>query len=145
MLYLGADHRGFVLKESLKRHLTRRGVVFEDLGAHELNINDDYVDFALAAGQAVANDPVTHKAILVCGSGIGMDIVANKIHGVRAALVTGLHQAIASRHDDDANVLVLEADTTTENEACALVDRWLATPFSNEQRHRRRLDKVAEL
>lgn len=145
MLYLGADHRGFALKESLKAHLVERGVAFEDVGAHELTPGDDYVDFALAAARAVAERAQTHRAILLCGSGVGMDIVANKVDGVRAALVTGLHQALASRHDDNANVMVLEADKTTADEAAALVDRWLATPFSNEERHRRRLEKIAEV
>lgn len=142
MLYLGADHRGFALKESLKRHLMKRQVAFEDYGAPDLIPGDDYVDYGLAVARAVAIDPASHRGVLICGSGIGMDIVANKVRGVHAALVTEPRQAIAARADDDTNVLVLEADTTTPDRAIELADLWLDTPFSNLDRHRRRLEKI---
>ena len=96
MLYLGADHRGFGLKESLKRYLTKHGIPFVDFGAASLVPGDDYVDYGLAVAKAVADDPEAHKGILICGSGIGMSIVANKVKGVRASLVTELRQAAAS-------------------------------------------------
>jgi len=145
MLYLGADHRGFGLKESLKRYLTKQGVLFEDFGAANLVPGDDYVDYGLAVAKAVANDPEAHRGVLICGSGIGMSIVANKVKGVRAALVTELRQAVAARADDDANVLVLEADTTTPDHGIEKVEKWLNTPFSGAERHQRRLDKIKEL
>ena len=145
MLYLGADHRGFALKESLKGHLKARGVAFEDFGADVLAPEDDYVAYAVRVADAVAADPGVHRGILACGSGIGMAVVANKIKGIRAGLVTELGQAIASRQDDDANVLVLEADTTTPEQGAGIVDQWLQTPFSGASRHRRRLENLQAL
>lgn len=143
MLYLGADHRGFGLKESLKRFLTKNGIQFEDFGAATLSPDDDFIDYAIPVAQAVAADPAVHRGILMCGSGVGMDIAANKVRGVRAALVRSVHQAIGSRKDDDANVLVLDADETSGVDATDIVQVWLATPFSDEPRYRNRLDKLA--
>lgn len=145
MLYLGADHRGFGLKEALKQYLADQGIAFEDFGAASLVPGDDYVDYGLAVAKAVANDPDIHKGVLICGSGIGMSIVANKTKGVRAALVTELRQAAAARADDDANVLVLEADTTTPERGIEIVDTWLNTSFSGAERHQHRLNKIKEL
>jgi ribose 5-phosphate isomerase B len=145
MLYLGADHRGFALKESLKRHLSAGGVPFEDYGDERPEPEDDYVDYGLAVARAVAADPLKHRGVLICGSGIGMAVVANKVKGVRAALVMGIHQAVASRTDDDANVLVLEADETTGERAAEIIDRWLTAPFSGAERHQRRLEKIKAL
>src|SRR3989338_4393864 len=117
MLYLGADHRGFALKESIKRHLTQRRVPYEDTGASALVPGDDYVEYGLAVARAVAEAPAEHRGILLCGSGVGMDIVANKVRTIRSALVTEVRQATASRTDDDTNVLVLEADSTAVDRA----------------------------
>jgi ribose 5-phosphate isomerase B len=145
MLYLGADHRGFALKESLKRHLSQRGVAFEDYGASDLTPDDDYVDYGLAVARAVSLDPAVHRGVLLCGSGVGMAVVGNKVRGVRAALVCSRHQAVAARTDDDANVLVLNADETTEPDAAAVTQAWLDTVFSGAERHVRRLEKIRQL
>ena len=145
MIYLGADHRGFGLKESLKRFLTKNRIPFEDFGAAKLDPTDDFIDYALPVARAVSTDPVQHRGILMCGSGVGMDIAANKVRGVRAALVRSVHQAIGSRKDDDANVLVLDADETSGADAADIAQVWLSTPFSNEPRYRSRLDKLARL
>lgn len=145
MLYIGADHRGFALKESLKRYLSAQGVTLEDYGATTPIPDDDYVDFGMAVAKAVATDPIVNRGVLICGSGVGMSVVANKARGVRAALVRSHHQAVASRTDDDANVLVLDADETTEPEAAEMIRAWLNTPFSGEERHRRRLEKIKAL
>lgn len=144
MVYLGADHRGFALKESVKRYLTKVGVLFEDVGASSLEPSDDYADYGIAVAEKVSANPSENRGILMCGSGVGMDIVANKMKGVRSALVTEPRQAIAARNDDDTNVLVLEADTTNVETARDIVDLWLKTPFSGEERHVRRLQKIAE-
>jgi len=145
MLYIGADHRGFGLKESLKRYLTQNDIKFEDFGASQLEPGDDYVDYGLAVARAVAIDPTIHKGILICGGGIGMDIVANKVKGIRSALVGSVHQAVSARTDDDTNILVLEADETTPDDAGDIADRWLNTEFSGAERHVRRLEKISQL
>ena len=144
MLYLGADHRGFPLKESLKWHLQEQGVACEDYGAAELLPGDDYVDYGRKVAEAVANDPANNRGVLVCGSGVGMDIVANKVRGVHSSLVTTPAQAAAARREDDPNVLVLAADITTPEQAITILNLWLATPFSGEERYTRRLNKLRE-
>ncbi|MFA5954918.1 MAG: RpiB/LacA/LacB family sugar-phosphate isomerase [Patescibacteria group bacterium] len=144
MLYLAADHRGFGLKESLKRYLTKEGIPFEDYGPKELNPTDDYVDYGLPVAKKVAERASEDQGILICGSGVGMDIVANKVPHVRAALVRSVHQAKAARNDDDANVLVLDADETSHELSLDIVRTWLATPFSGKERHQRRLEKIAD-
>ena len=145
MIYLAADHRGFRLKEAIKKSLIERGIAVEDVGALALDIGDDYVDFAAVAAAKIAEDPSERKGIFLCGSGQGMDIVANKFRGVRAALCWNTHEAEQSRRDDDANVLVLAADEADATQAQEIVSLWLATPFSGEDRHIRRLKKIEEI
>lgn len=144
MVYLGADHRGYELKERLKEHLAKAGVVFEDLGAHELNPNDDYVDFGAAVAQAVAQKPNEHRGVLICHSGIGMDIVANKIKGIRAASVGSEAVAAETRRDNDSNVLILSGELMPAH-AALIAETWLKTAFSGEERHARRIKKIADL
>lgn len=143
-LYLGADHRGFALKEQLKSWLQEQGHEVHDHGAASLDKEDDYPDFAVAVAQAVAKDP-TGRGIVLCGSGIGMAIAANKITGVRASVVTDPTLAQLSRHDDNINVLSLGADFLSEQDAKAIVTAWLAADFSGEPRYQRRLEKIAQL
>ena len=145
MIYLAADHRGFRLKESLKALLLAEGHAVEDVGALALDSGDDYPDFAAAAAKKIAAGPAKHKGILLCGSGHGVDIVANKFKGVRAALCWNADVARQSRAHDDANVLVFAADWLDENNAKEIVRVWLATPFSGEERHRRRLEKINQV
>ena len=144
-IVLAADHRGFKLKEALKRFLAERGYAADDAGATVENPADDYVDFAAAASARVAEDPENHRGILICGTGIGMDIVANKFRGLRAALVGERATAIQSREHGNANILVLAADTLAPNAAEEIVMTWLETPFPGEERHARRLRKIAEI
>ncbi len=145
MIYLAADHRGFQLKESLKRFLTERGTSFEDVGAPTYAEGDDYVDFAAAAAQKIVVNPDTDRGIFLCGSGHGVDIVANKFRGVRAALCWDVDEARKSRNDDDANVLALAADESNEIQARDIVSAWLDTEFSGEDRHIRRLKKIGKI
>lgn len=142
MIYLAADHRGFGLKETIKKMLAEQGIANEDCGAFAYEQGDDYVDFAAAASANIATNPAGHKGIFICGSGQGMDIVANKFKGIRAALCWNRREAEQSRRDDDANVLVLAADQLTPEEAKEIMDVWLATPFGGEERHVRRLKKI---
>ena len=141
-IYLGADHRGFELKEKLKEWLKGHGYSAEDLGAHKLEPEDDYVDFAVAVAQKVSEGPDAHKGILICGSGQGMAIAANKFKGVYAALCWNEGVAKQSREHGNANVLVLPADELPFDFAVKIVEVWLDTPFRGEERHARRLKKI---
>ena len=145
MIYIGSDHRGYNLKEKLKIYLTELGFVFDDLGAKELIPDDDYPDYALAVAQKVAEDPENNRGILICGSGVGVDIVANKIKGIRSALCFDVKQAQASRNDDNANILSLSANFISESLAKEIVKIWLETPFSGEENHARRIDKIKKI
>lgn len=142
MIYLAADHRGYTLKEVLQKRLTAEGHIVEDVGAFGFVPDDDYVDFAEEAAKKVNADPHHNRAILICGSGHGMDIVANKYGHVRAALGFNRDVAIQSRAHEDANVLVLPSDWLKEEEAASIVTAWLSAPFSGEDRHLRRIEKI---
>lgn len=145
MIYLAADHRGFQLKEALKRFLGERGVAFEDVGALAYGQSDDYVDFAAAAAAKIAGNPSEHKGIFLCGSGHGVDIVANKFRGVRAAVCWNTQVAKQSREHDDVNVLVLPADSLDEMQVKEIISVWLGASFTGEDRHIRRLKKIEEI
>jgi ribose 5-phosphate isomerase B len=145
MLYIGADHRGFELKEKLKEWLKDHGHSVEDLGAHKLEPEDDYPDFAEAVARKVSEDPDSNRGILLCGSGHGMDIVANKFKEIRAALCFNTAVAKQSREHEDANVLILAADWVAPNEAREVVKIFLETKFSGEERNERRIQKITEI
>jgi len=151
MIYIGSDHRGYKLKEALKVYLKELNYDFEDLGAKELNPDDDYPDFALAVAKKVADQPEAgqpwagNRGILICGSGVGVDIVANKIKGIRSALCFDAKQARASRNDDDTNILSLSADYISEDLAKEILKIWLETPFSGLEHHARRVEKIEKI
>lgn len=142
IMYLGADHQGFRLKEAVKAFLKDRGYQVEDVGNARYDENDDYPDFAAEVAERVGGDYENSRGILLCGSGVGMSIVANKFRHIRAALVTTPDQAFDSRNDDDANVLVIAANYVTSDTARKILVTWLETPFSREERHRRRLAEI---
>lgn len=142
MIYIGADHQGYKLKEALKKYLNAHGVKYEDMGNHALEPEDDFPDFAFAVGLKVASNPRKHRGILLCGSGIGMTMAANKVRSVRAGHVSNAIEARKGRSDDDVNVLVLSAWEMTPALAGKLVKIWFATPFSQEKKYRRRVRKV---
>lgn len=137
---IGADHRGFALKEVIKAYLLQKGISVEDVGASRENPLDDYPDFAYPAALAVAKGGAL--GVLLCGSGMGMDIVANKVRGARATIVKSPEEAKYARDHDDVNIMTLAADELTEDEATAIVEVFLATPFSGEESHVRRLQKL---
>lgn len=145
MIYLGADHRGFNLKEYLKKYLTDKKIQFFDVGAMELVKTDDYPDYAEMVAKSVAKAPLEYKGILICGSGHGVDIVANKYKGVRSALAFNKDVALQSRAHEDVNVLTLPANWLKPEEAEEILGIWLNTKFSGAKQHQRRLDKIAEL
>ena len=144
-IFIGADHRGFELKEKLKQFLSNKGYTVMDKGNDHYDETDDYPDFASLVAQEVAEDPDNRRGILICGSGVGIDVVANKFSRVRSALANNSDQAFSSRNDVDANVLCLAADFLDEEEAKKILSVWLQTPFSKEERHKRRLRKISEI
>ncbi|MGC9968550.1 MAG: RpiB/LacA/LacB family sugar-phosphate isomerase [Minisyncoccia bacterium] len=144
-IYLGADHRGFNLKERLKQELKNEGYDVVDCGAAELVPDDDYPDYASAVAAKVAAAPEVGRGIVICGSGFGTDIVANKFDGVRAGLAMSADHAYQGRHDDDLNVLALAAGFVDEAAALNIVKVFLTTPFAKEERYARRLQKIGKI
>jgi ribose 5-phosphate isomerase B len=147
IIYIGSDHRGFYLKETLIEALNKKdGYQVVDIGNSESSPTDDYPDFASAVAEKVAGTGSEVRGIVICGSGFGVDIVANKFKGVRSALAMSAEQIRAGRHDDDVNVLSLAANFIKPEEALEIVNVFLATPFeSNEERYVRRLDKITAI
>ncbi|HWS17810.1 MAG TPA: ribose 5-phosphate isomerase B [Candidatus Elarobacter sp.] len=139
---LGADHAGYQLKDQIKLHLQQQGIDVRDEGTSSAE-SVDYPDYA----RAVAHDVSERRAdlgILVCGSGIGMAITANKVDGIRAANVSTEYEAQLSREHNNANVLALGARIINSDEAFRIVDKWLATPFAGG-RHERRVEKITAI
>jgi ribose 5-phosphate isomerase B len=143
-IYIGADHRGFELKEKIKHWLTSWGYEIEDAGAFEYNKDDDYPDFAFSVTQKVAVSSEA-RGVLVCGSDVGMAIAANKIKGIRAGGATIVEQIKAAVNDDDINVLTLGADYLSDQTAQDIVKIFLDTKFSGDVRHVRRINKIINL
>lgn len=141
---IGADHAGFALKETLKEYLSEQGYEVVDVGAHEYDGSDDYPDFSEAVGRAVVAGEAP-RGILVCGSGVGACIAANKINGVRACLCHDIYSATQGVEHDDMNVLCLGGLIIGEALARKLVDGFLSAAFIGEGRFQRRLDKVLAL
>jgi ribose 5-phosphate isomerase B len=140
-IYLGADHRGFELKEKLKQVLAGEGYDVVDVGAASYDKEDDYPDVSAAVARAIQKNDEA-RGILICGSGFGVDIAANKFHGVRAALPMSPDHAYQARHDDNANVLAIAANFIDEPTALKIVSTFLSTPFAHEERYQRRLEKI---
>jgi ribose 5-phosphate isomerase B len=143
-IYLGADHRGYLLKEKIARFLFEKGYSFEDMGALSLNPDDDYPLYAEKVASMIASSP-EDRGILVCGSGVGVLIVANKFDGVRAGLGINKEQVVAARNDDDINVLALASDFTDEKQALEMVLAFLETPFSGKEKHKRRIEDISRI
>ena len=146
-----SDHAGYSLKESLRAFVESLGHDVVDVGAHEYDPEDDYPAYCAEAARAVAQEPETTRAILLGGSGQGEAMVANRFRGVRAVVYNGesrgalyneLDEIALSREHNDANVLSLGARFMVIEEAKEAVQRWLETPFSGEERHRRRIANI---
>ena len=142
MIYIGADHHGYKLKEVLRRYLDALGLKYEDMGNHEYEELDDYPDFARPVAEGVAEDPENNRGILLCGSGVGVDIVANRHKGVRSALVSTVDLAAHARRNDNCNVLSLAADILEEKKMKKMVKTFLETEFSGKEKYVRRLNKI---
>ena len=142
VIAIGADHAGFELKEALKRTLDERRVTWVDVGTTG-SASVDYPDFAAQVASAVTRGQAD-RGILVCGSGIGMAIAANKVPGIRASVITDVEAATLAREHNDLNVLTLGARRTTVDDAERIVGAFLDTPFAGG-RHTARVDKIAAL
>ncbi len=141
---IGADHGGYPLNERVINELDGAGHEIIDFGTHVGSRPDDYPDYALKVGQAVQNSEAD-IGILICGSGVGASVAANKLKGIRAALSGDTYSAHQSREHDDCNVLCLGARVTGEELALEIVRAFVGATFSGEERHRRRLAKIAEI
>ncbi|TDB91270.1 ribose-5-phosphate isomerase [Micromonospora fluostatini] len=141
-VYLGSDHAGFELKVHLANHLATQGYEVVDVGPHAFDPEDDYPAFCLHTGDRVVADPGS-LGVVIGGSGNGEQIAANKVAGVRAALAWNVDTAQLARQHNDANVVAVGARQHTLDEATALVEAFLGTPFSGNDRHARRIAQVA--
>jgi ribose 5-phosphate isomerase B len=142
MIYLAADHGGYALKEKIKRYLDKRGEQYTDVGATILDTKDDYPIYAEKLGKAVVVNQA--KGIGICSSGVGMSIAVNKVNGIRAVEANNIEEARFSRLDNDANVLVLGAKFFDDESGWKIIDAWLDTPFSGEERHIRRIKEISD-
>jgi len=139
-IYLGADHAGFKLKEEVRRFLQLKKIPFVDFGTDSAD-PVDYPDYAKKVARAVIKDKKS-KGILICGTGTGMAMAANRIKGARAVAVYDNYSAKMSRLDNDANILCLRARQFRSEKAKKILDIWLKTDFSKKQRHKRRIRKL---
>jgi ribose 5-phosphate isomerase B len=142
-VYLGSDHAGFELKVHLANHLAKQGYDVVDVGPHSYDPDDDYPTFCLHTGDRVVADE-TSLGVVIGGSGNGEQIAANKVAGVRAALAWSVETAQLARQHNDANVVAVGARQHTLDEATGIVEAFLNTPFSGNERHARRIIQVAE-
>lgn len=140
MIAIGSDHGGFALKKAVMEHLEKRGFAYKDFGTYTED-SCDYPEYGRAVAQAVASGEF-ERGILICGTGIGISISANKIPGIRAALCGDCFSAEATRQHNDANILAMGARVVGEGLALKIVDTFLDTPFSNDERHIRRISKI---
>ena len=142
MIALGSDHGGFELKQEIMAHLTKRGLEFKDFGTYTAD-SCDYPVYGRAVAKAVASGEC-ERGIIICGTGIGISITANKILGIRAALCGDCFSAEATRLHNDANILALGGRVVGPGLALKIVDTFLDTPFSGDERHARRISMIEE-
>lgn len=144
IIYLGADHNGWQMKNDLRDWLVSGGYEVKDLGPEQKDQSDDYPDYGFKVGHAVAKNSPSGFGILICGSGVGMAVAAGKVPGVRAALIHDVGIARAARQDDNINVLALGAKFIDLDQAKTVVRAWLGTDFTGEERHVRRVGKISD-
>ena len=143
-IFIGADHGGFELKEKIAKWLFEMEYTYQDLGALGYDPKDDYPKYAGEVASLVAKNEGA-RGVLLCASGVGVDVVANKFDGIRASIGKGVLQVKAGRNDDDMNVLVIAADFTSEKEAKAMLIAFLETKFAGKARFERRLQQIKEI
>lgn len=142
MIAIGSDHGGFELKKEIMAHLDARGLEYKDFGTYS-DASCDYPVYGKAVAKAVASGEC-ERGIIICGTGIGISIAANKVHGIRAALCGDCFSAEAARQHNDANVLALGARVVGPGLALKIVDTFLDTPFSNSERHIHRISMIED-
>lgn len=142
MIAIGSDHGGFELKKEVMAHLDARGLEYKDFGTYS-DASCDYPVYGKAVAKAVASGEC-ERGIIICGTGIGISIAANKVHGIRAALCGDCFSAEVTRQHNDANVLALGARVVGPGLALKIVDTFLDTPFSNGERHIRRIEMIED-
>ncbi|MCL4427333.1 RpiB/LacA/LacB family sugar-phosphate isomerase [Patescibacteria group bacterium] len=144
MLYIGADHRGFDLKDRIKQFLSAQHIAFTDVGAATHNPDDDYTDYAAEVGRAIAaNDH--DSGVLICANGEGMCMTANKFKHVRGAVAVNEWMAVTSKEDDHTNVLCLPAEMLSADAAERIIAAWLAAQPKTEEKYMRRLEKLRRI
>ena len=142
MIAIGSDHGGFELKKKLMEHLSERGLEYKDFGTYS-SASCDYPVYAKAVANAVASGECD-RGIIICGTGIGVSMTANKVRGIRAALCGDCFSAEATRQHNDANILCMGARVVGEGLALKIADTFLDTPFSNDERHIRRISMIED-
>ncbi len=140
-IYIGADHRGFELKEQLKHWLKQEQYNVDDCGNTEYDLTDDFTDFSFAVAKKVQQN-LDSRGIVICGSGAGVNIAANKVKGIRASTGINVDEVRHARKHDDLNVLAISADYSDFNQAQEMIAAFLTTPFDPQERYLRRLDKI---
>ncbi len=142
MIAIASDHGGFELKQEIRKYLDERNIPYKDFGTNSTD-SCDYPVYAKEVAHAVANKEF-EKGILICGTGIGISIAANKVKGIRAALCHDCFSAQATREHNDANILAMGGRVIGAGLALKIVDTFLNTEFSNDERHKRRIDLIEE-
>ncbi len=143
-IFLGADHRGYELKEKIAKWLFELEYPYQDMGAPSLEMGDDFTKYTEDVASLVAKTEGS-RGVLLCGSGVGVDVLANKFDGIRASIGKDVFQIEAGRNDDDMNILVIAADFTEEKEAKAMLIAFLETKFSGKARYERRLQEIEKI
>ncbi len=144
MIYLGSDHAGFELKESIKDALKKKGEKYIDLGTDSLK-SVDYPDYALKVAEKVKEDKDNNSfGILICGTGIGMEIAANKVDGIRAALIYDEYTSQVAKEHNNANIITMGGRTTTPTEALRYIDRFMSAKYEGG-RHENRINKISSI
>jgi ribose 5-phosphate isomerase B len=142
LIALGNDHTGYGMKKAIMEYLDQRGIEYKDYGCGDIN-SSNYPDYAKAVGRAIQSKECD-RGILICGTGIGISIAANKMKGIRAALCHDCFSAEATRLHNDANVLAMGARVIGVGHALKIVEAFLDTEFSNEERHIKRIQMLEE-
>ncbi len=145
MIYIASDHGGIKLKNQLVKYLSdKHNIAIKDLGPKVVKESDDYPDYAFKVASKISKKPLADVGILLCRSGQGMAIAANKVKNIRAAVIWNVDQASLSRNDDMSNILCLPSDFINFTQAQHIVNTWLNTPYSQDHRHIRRIKKISD-
>lgn len=143
-IFLGSDHRGYFLKEKIAKWLFEWKYNFFDVGAESLDLHDDYTKYASEVASLVAGNK-SSRGIILCGSGVGVDVVVNKFDGIRASVGISGEQVKAGRNDDNMNILVIAADYTDEDQAKEMLKAFLETKFGAKARYKKRLSEISKI